>query len=92
MVSVSEVLNLQRASIVEGVGAGSGLWVRLGMGFGLGLKHPERLHTVWIFLLHVSQRQQWLKQSPDLALWRRDGWQHAENIQRLQAEYCWTQV
>lgn len=46
VVLVSEVLNLQCASIVEGVGAGSGLWLALGMGFGLGLKHPGRLHTV----------------------------------------------
>ena len=90
------MLNLQRASIVEGVGARSGLWLGLGMGFGLGLKHAGRLHTVYhhrqIFLLHVSQRQQWLKQSPDLALWRRDARQHAEDIQRQPAEYYCTQV
>lgn len=90
------MLNLQCTSIVEEFGARSGLWLGSGMGFGLWLKHAGWLHTVYhhrqIFLLHVGQRQQWLKQSPDLALWRRDGWQHAEVIQRQQAEYCWFQV
>lgn len=74
-------VNLQSASVVEGGGAGSSVrWGQvegLGEGLRVGLEHAGRLHTVQhhreVFLLHVSQRQQWLKQSPDLALWRRDG-------------------
>lgn len=84
-----EALNLQRASI-QGVGARSGLW--LGLGFWLRLKHAGRLRIDKLPPLHVSYRQQWLKQSPDIALWRRDGLQHAEDIRRQQAEYYWTQI
>lgn len=82
--------DLQRASIVERAEARSGGCLGDGARFGPGLKHAGRVHADdhWqVLSLHVSQRQQWLKESPDLALWRRDGWQHAEDIQREQAEY-----
>lgn len=82
--------DLQCASIVERTEAQSGGCLGDGAGFGPGLKHAGRVHADdhWqVLSLHVSQRQQWLKESPDLALWRRDGWRHAEDIQREQAEY-----
>lgn len=84
----SVCFHLQRASIVEGVGARPGLWLGLGIG---RFRLVRRLRTVWwVFVLY--ERQHWLKQNPDPVLWRRDGWQHAEDIRRQQAEYWWTWV